>query len=169
MDVTRPHGPTLVLATTYGLMLALVGLWPQHVDSGLGVADWTLTRHLAEALSLAPDQVTDAAQVVANVLLFVPVGFLVAWWLPRASALVAVVVGAGLSLAIELAQWWGPIDRTASWADVVVNAAGAGLGFVAIEVAPNRPWARVAVLGGLVTVVLAVLGVLVWGLVTAQP
>lgn len=63
----------------------------------------------------------------ANVALFVPLPILVAvawpdrWWL-------GVPLAAALSISIELVQWVGLPDRSATGRDVVANVAGAVIG-----------------------------------------
>ena len=57
---TRPHGPMLALAAVYGALLAVIGLWPRHVDASLSLADWSLTRRLAELITLTPHQLVAA-------------------------------------------------------------------------------------------------------------
>ncbi len=64
------------------------------------------------------------ADAVLNMILFAPVGWLVASRVGRRSLLWALAVGGALSLVIELAQMAIP-GRDASAGDVVFNAAGA--------------------------------------------
>ena len=79
--------------------------------------------------------------VVANVLLFAPVGFLAAQLGARtpvtplripAPALWAIAVGVGASVVIEAAQLFVP-DRFSSPWDVLANGVGTGLGVAAYE------------------------------------
>lgn len=68
--------------------------------------------------------------VVANVLLFVPAGFLLALGRPageRGTVWRALAAGAALSLAIESAQLFEAARYASPW-DVLTNAAGAALG-----------------------------------------
>jgi hypothetical protein len=70
-------------------------------------------------------------EVVANVLLFVPLGFLYRLTRPSGHpALAALVLGALVSLAIEAAQLF-ETARSSSALDVAANAAGAALGAAA--------------------------------------
>ena len=167
MQQPRPRVPraVVVLAVLYVVLAAAIGLWPRHVDSGLGVESWPLTTAIAEALSVPASRVVDGAEVLANTVFFVPVGAVVAVVLPRASVLVAVGVGLVLATGIELVQWLGPLDRTASLLDVVADVAGAVLGFGAVRAASSgSPVARTA-FAMLAAVTLGVLGVLLFGLV----
>jgi glycopeptide antibiotics resistance protein len=74
------------------------------------------------------------AELFGNVLLFVPLGFLLPllvpamrrWWQ-------ALAVGAGVSLLIELYQLAWPGVRKASVNDLLMNALGAVLGFAALR------------------------------------
>ena len=70
-------------------------------------------------------------EVVANVLLFVPLGFFYRVARPGAGAtLRALAIGALVSVAIEAAQLFEPL-RTPSPLDVLTNAAGAWIGALA--------------------------------------
>ncbi|HEX5581337.1 MAG TPA: VanZ family protein [Gemmatimonadaceae bacterium] len=78
--------------------------------------------------------------VVANVLLFVPLGFVGAMaWARVASggAWRALVLGAAVSVAIESAQLFAPERYTSPW-DVLTNAAGAWLGARALAAVRGR-------------------------------
>jgi VanZ family protein len=72
------------------------------------------------------------ADILANVVAYVPFGAMLAYaaadYRGRSRALgVAILVGAALSLGLELAQACLP-GRTSSWADVAANATGVALG-----------------------------------------
>jgi glycopeptide antibiotics resistance protein len=80
--------------------------------------------------------------LLANVLLFVPVGFCLAgalrldrvrWWTGPAAALATLGLSAGWSLLIEFLQVF-TVDRTPSPGDVLAQAVGATTGLVAWEV-----------------------------------
>ena len=72
-----------------------------------------------------------------NVLLFVPVGLTLAWWLDSLWGW-AVPLALGLSLLIEVVQGIPGNSRLASLDDVACNAIGACLGVV--TVAGLRAW-----------------------------
>jgi VanZ family protein len=80
------------------------------------------------------------ADVVLNVLGFIPFGFLAAWCLAAAApsvlvrSLAAVLGGLALSLTIELAQVFLP-SRTSSLSDLVANTAGTALGVAGLLLA----------------------------------
>ncbi len=82
--------------------------------------------------------------VVLNVLLFIPLGFSLAWGQPIARA---VLVGFGLSTVIELAQLTIIGGRDASLGDLLSNTLGTGLGALAsarwrVLIRPGRKTAR---------------------------
>ena len=82
-------------------------------------------------------------EVIANVILFVPLGFFYRLAQPAArSTLHVLALGALVSLAIEATQYFQPL-RTPSPLDVATNAAGAWLGALAAERV-----ARAATVGG---------------------
>jgi glycopeptide antibiotics resistance protein len=70
-------------------------------------------------------------EMTGNVLLFAPIGSLVALRLPRVRSLgMAAIVGAVASTAVEVAQYVMDQGREASVTDVLLNTAGVMLGFV---------------------------------------
>lgn len=82
----------------------------------------------------------NALDLVANVLLFVPLGFLyqlAASHFARHSALRVLAVGSVISSAIEVAQLF-EVERYSTVADVFANAVGAGLGAWLSMVASRR-------------------------------
>lgn len=125
----RPSRAAAVLLFAYaGLVLwATLGLVPRAGlgnQSPNGVLDWRLW--------LEPSTWTTGLQteLVLNVIMFVPLGALLAFALRGASFVVPVMMAAGFSLAIELAQI--PMsDRISDPRDLVANTAGALIGVVA--------------------------------------
>jgi glycopeptide antibiotics resistance protein len=133
--------------------------------AGLGLAPW-LTAGLLFALlpaNPAPGQVVDhnfvpfetiaiwvanpdsgfwIRQMVGNLLLLLPVGLLGPVALPWLDRWWRVLLAAfALSLAIELAQLWIP-DRAADVDDLLLNIAGAALGYAMLSLlrlATGRP------------------------------
>lgn len=76
------------------------------------------------------DSVTyGAVERGANMLMFVPVGFLLAAAVPRLSGWWVWLICAAASASVELAQTLLP-QRHATATDVVLNAAGAGVGIL---------------------------------------
>jgi glycopeptide antibiotics resistance protein len=82
------------------------------------------------------------ADVQANVLFFIPWGFLLALWMARrgfgfiASVAIAMCTGAILSCTVELLQLFAP-SRSTSFVDLVTNSFGATVGAFL-----GWPWAR---------------------------
>jgi glycopeptide antibiotics resistance protein len=75
------------------------------------------------------------ANVLGNVALFVPLGALAVPALPRARPALLVLLAAGTSAAIEVAQWTAHLGRATDVNDVAANVAGAALGVVAVVAA----------------------------------
>ena len=96
------------------------------------------------AVGLEPIQPTPPqSEALANVLLFVPLGALVAHLRPRWPGWQVVLALAVLSLAIEALQAIALAGRNPSPVDVVTNALGAALGVVAVRrLAGRRRGAR---------------------------
>lgn len=69
-------------------------------------------------------------EVIANILVFLPIGVLAFVLLPRRFWLLAILIGPLLSLAIETAQRVALPHRIATLNDVIANSAGALLGVV---------------------------------------
>lgn len=69
-------------------------------------------------------------EILANVLVFVPIGILAFILLPRRIWLLSLLIGPVLSLAIETAQRVALPHRAATITDVLANSAGAILGVV---------------------------------------
>ncbi|MGO4494112.1 VanZ family protein [Arthrobacter sp. 2YAF22_2] len=123
----RNHRVAMLGLLAYAAGLATVALWPQPVDrpiAGLlgsalqglhrrGVPDWVNYGFIESA---------------ANVLLFIPLGALVAWVVGRGCWWVGGVAGLLASSAIELTQFLFLPARYATLADVLANTVGAVLG-----------------------------------------
>ncbi|MDZ4864190.1 MAG: VanZ family protein [Gemmatimonadota bacterium] len=62
---------------------------------------------------------------VLNIVLFVPLGFALAWWLPGWAAMLLCIAATG---GIEYTQWGWLAGRDASLRDLLTNAIGGGLG-----------------------------------------
>jgi VanZ family protein len=67
-------------------------------------------------------------EILANVLVFIPVGILAFVLLPRRAWPVSLLIGPGISLTIELAQRFALPHRAATVNDVLANSTGAILG-----------------------------------------
>jgi glycopeptide antibiotics resistance protein len=125
-----------VAALVYIATLAVVTLLPVAWVSPPGDYGPQLVPFEGILADLEDSPVERLAEVFANVLLFVPLGFLLPllipamrhWWQ-------TLVVGAGVSLLIELYQLAWPGVRKASVDDLLMNALGAVLGFMALRLA----------------------------------
>jgi len=126
----RTHRLTVVVALAYLVFLALVALWPTHVDENLAVVDWSWVRWMGNVLDLTPAQSYDVVEFSANVALFVPFGVVASLQLRRWPLALPVIIGALVSVCIELAQHTLRPERTASLGDVVANSIGALIGVV---------------------------------------
>lgn len=124
----RPSRAAAVLLFAYaGLVLwATLGSVPRAGlgnQSPNGVLDWRLW--------LEPSTWTTGleSELMLNVLMFVPLGALIAFALRGVSFVVPVMMAAGFSLAIELAQI--PMsDRISDPRDLVANTVGALIGVI---------------------------------------
>jgi glycopeptide antibiotics resistance protein len=116
-----------VLVAVYTAFVLLVTLWPTTVDRPI---DPYLERFLAALHRQGWPAFIDYmfVETTANVLFFVPVGFLVCIALPFRRAWWAVAIGGGLSCLIETAQWLFLPGRVASLGDVAANTTGALIG-----------------------------------------
>jgi VanZ family protein len=118
----RLRGIAALLAAGYALVLTLIAFWPTPVDKPIErpirkAVDWSQS-HGAEVVTYP------FIESMANVALFVPVGFLLVlilgarrWWL-------SILAGAALSTAIELGQHYFLSARFATINDVLANTAG---------------------------------------------
>ena len=119
----------VAVAYVLGLAVLVVGPWGWELNR-LTVKLYTLFRYDWE---LVPDGIgPEHYGIVLNVLVFVPLGAMLAVLTGRAVAALALCfAGSGL---IELAQWrW--LDREGGWTDVVANTVGALVGIVAVSLA----------------------------------
>jgi VanZ family protein len=88
---------------------------------------------------------TGRSNLINNILLFLPVGFLYRLTTKKRGA---VVFGAGLSFSIEITQFFIPA-RTPSIPDILANAVGAGLGALFYDLLSTRIIITQGVLGRL--------------------
>jgi len=133
----RQAGWTRLAALGYVAALVVITLLPTRWPPG---ARWSGNDepklvpfdNLVLELQWAP--LGTLGDLFGNVLLFVPLGFLLPLLVPVVRRWWQVLgVGAGVSLAIELYQLAWPGVRKASVNDVLMNALGALLGFVALR------------------------------------
>ena len=121
----------------YALALAAIAFWPVPVDSGMG--------GLLGAISAAVPWLSyTVIESVANVLMFVPLGVLLAAALPRRRTLVA-PIALVVTVLIELSQALFLDQRTPSLGDIIANLAGAVIGLGIVVVTERRSRAGRAV------------------------
>ncbi len=119
-----------VLAGFYVTLLAGVAMWPTPVDAELDVVESWPVRTLVSSAGLHPWEAYSVVELAANVLLFVPLGWFgvvllrLRWW--QASLL-----GAGLSVVVEVGQAVLRPNRFATLQDVLANSSGAVVGAAA--------------------------------------
>jgi glycopeptide antibiotics resistance protein len=127
-----------VAALAYVVMLAVVTLLPIHWTLGLFKGPSNYEPQLVPFGGIRGDfansPVEALAELVGNVLLFAPLGFLLPLLVPAMRRWGRVLgAGAAVSLAIELYQLALPGVRKASVNDVLTNALGALLGFATLR------------------------------------
>ena len=116
-------GSTPGLLASYVVVLGLIAFWPTPVDRGASAFLLWLGRTIP-VLSYA------RIEFSANVVLFLPLGVLVARMLPSRPWM-AIVAGFLASICIELVQWIALPARTPSALDVLSNTLGAAIGCLA--------------------------------------
>jgi glycopeptide antibiotics resistance protein len=133
-DDVRPLAPRWVFQgclLIYVVALAWVTLRPRP-SSFQPPAEWipfnNIINVLREGRSVSYE---DAGQLLGNIALFVPFGWLVPMLWPRLRSFwMIVILAAATSLAIEVAQWLFLFGRQSSVDDVILNTVGALVGAV---------------------------------------
>ncbi len=120
--------------SAYVIALALIAFWPVPVDSGAGPLLRAVTR-------LFPLLTYARIEFGANILLFVPLGFLLTLILARDRWLVMPIAFL-TTVTIETGQAIALAARTPSVLDIVANTAGACLGIVLAVFAETLARAR---------------------------
>lgn len=110
----------------YAIVVAVIVFWPEHVDKGMG-------SFLRTVMHYIPLVTPRRVEFGSNILLFVPLGILLAILMPRRRYLVA-PIGFVVTLTIESVQGVLLGGRTASVSDLIANTAGTCIGLLAIEV-----------------------------------
>ncbi|WP_395639668.1 VanZ family protein [Pseudolysinimonas sp.] len=120
--MTRRSIPFAVLAAAYLVLVGVITLGPTLWRTRPTQGDYDV---LSLSTWLDPDtwsRVT-SPEFVANILLFVPLGLLLRLAVPRLGWFGAAVLGAGVSVVIEVLQVWTP--RVSDPRDLVANGLGA--------------------------------------------
>lgn len=124
----RQHlGLSLVLV--YGLVVILATMWPTPLDQGFAAS---INRFLGVLhRNGIPEWFGyNKLEFTANILMFVPLGFLVSMLLPVRVWWLALLICPGISVAIELTQALALSARFATLSDVAANSTGALIGAV---------------------------------------
>ena len=137
------HGWLAAAAAVYLAGLSIVLLWPVHVDGDGGLVRFDALLGWLGSIGISAAVRYPLVESVANAVLFLPFGFLVALaaerWHPVLRIITAGVLALGFSIAAETAQGMFLPDRTVDPRDVVANTAGAVVGaLVPIVVALAR-------------------------------
>jgi glycopeptide antibiotics resistance protein len=125
----------IVAAAIYASALAVVLLWPVHIDGEGGFIRFEPILDVLSALGIPAWASYPWVEFAANVALFVPLGIL---WLaaarvPRFRRIAsATVLAAAISIGAEALQHLVVPDRTTDARDVVANVSGAALGALAM-------------------------------------
>ncbi|QHC58389.1 VanZ family protein [Rathayibacter sp. VKM Ac-2760] len=125
-------------------VIALITLTPAPYPAG---QPSSLVRRIIAVIASTP--VTgwftyEVAEFLANVLMFVPLGALLAAQLPPRRRLLAAPIGLGVSVLIETIQLLALPSRVSDVRDLVSNGSGALLGALLVVVLARRPPARLA-------------------------
>lgn len=114
----------------YLLVPVLLTLGPTPFEEQLQTFS-TLVQSIVSTLTSGRAEVSlQEAEALANVVMFLPLGLLLALSMPRVYLSVLLVLSAGASLAIELTQYLVLPDRDPALLDVAMNTAGAAAGLV---------------------------------------
>lgn len=120
------RGIALALGIPFFAGLALLTLTPERVERSLpNLLDLVLSA--AHRIGWESLDFT-RLEVIANVLVFVPIGILAFILVPRRTWPLAIVLGPALSLSIEGVQRFMLPHRAATLTDVVANSGGALIG-----------------------------------------
>ncbi|WP_136054797.1 VanZ family protein [Microbacterium sp. K24] len=124
----RTRAWALALGIPFLAGLALLTLTPSRVEESMpNLLDLVLS--ISHRLGWASLDFT-RLEVLANILVFIPVGILAFVLLPRRVWMLSLLVGPLLSLSIEAAQRIALPHRAATVTDVIANSSGATAGVV---------------------------------------
>lgn len=115
-----------VLLGAYALFVLLVTMWPRPQQLGFGgIAEQVLT--VLHALGVPPGFGVAQLEFTANIGMFVPLGLLLAWALPRGRSWL-LLAPLAFSAVIEAVQGLLLPERVPSWLDVLANGLGGVIG-----------------------------------------
>lgn len=130
----RHYAGTALAALYFAALLAVV-FWPSPVDRGAAGAlawytDWFQGRGFPAWLVGYR-----TLEFGANVVLFVPLGAILARWRRKGRWWLPLLAGATASGLVEAAQALLLPGRVAAWSDIAANTLGAVLGFALVRAA----------------------------------
>lgn len=129
---TTRHRLAVIVVFLYFAALAAIAFWPTPVDRPF---DGDLLNFLRWLRSLSIPQFIasfTSVEFMANIVLFMPFGIILAVRLPRMFWWVALPAGAVLSSLIELVQGTFLPERVFDVRDIVANSCGALIGALAV-------------------------------------
>jgi len=130
VDVRQGQRRGIRLLIAYAVVLMLIAFWPVPVDRGA-------SGFMRSIFKGVPWLTYDVIETTANVLLFVPLGVLMALALPLQRGLV-VPLALATTLVIESGQALFLAERTPSLRDIVANVLGAALGLAMVQLIERR-------------------------------
>jgi glycopeptide antibiotics resistance protein len=115
------------LLSLYALLVLLITMWPTPLDQGYESAVEKVLKVLHR--NGVPTWFGyNKLEFFANVLMFIPVGALIALTLTTGTWWLSLIAAPALSIAIELTQASVLTDRFATFSDVLANSTGALIG-----------------------------------------
>jgi glycopeptide antibiotics resistance protein len=179
MSRTTHDGPGALRSTRPGRRGALVALFALYLGMLVWVVLWKLELpHLGDGtlrrLKLVPFAPTDEdgasrpAEVIANLLLFVPFGLYLGVLVPSWRWWQVAGICAGASLALEITQYIAAVGSSDA-TDVIVNTAGGLAGLALLVVTRHRLEDRTGAIMTRVCAIGTALFLLVAGLFIASP
>jgi glycopeptide antibiotics resistance protein len=121
-----------IVSVLYLVGLALIAFWPVPVDQGFSDAlEVVITQLQSDGLSVLS---YSTVEIAANVLLFVPLGILLASLFRPGARWLAFAVCVAISAVIEFSQAVFLPGRFASASDLLANIAGAAIGVLIVVI-----------------------------------
>jgi glycopeptide antibiotics resistance protein len=128
----------VVVASAYGLAIALIGLWPTPVDRNLAVVELRPVAWAIRTTGLDQWEGYRLIEFSANVALFVPLGVLVLLWRTDWAWRQATLLAFAVTVIIEVLQNVLRPERFAAVSDIVANTLGGAIGALLVVLARRR-------------------------------
>ena len=129
-EAARETALDLAMLTWLGLILLLTVVPFDHVDERPPIGFIPFLDAIQRVVNDVSYPSTEIIDIVANVVVFMPLGFAVAVRWGRRWMIPSIAAAAALSFCIELTQAVEATGRFASATDIVTNTTGAALGFL---------------------------------------